>query len=100
MITILSFTQPIPSLARLAPLAAVVLAVAMASANGQQSFKTADEAVGALMSAAKAGDRQAVLSVLGRDGATIASSGDRVADRSPPNPIIEASDAKHQVLLT
>jgi len=99
MITILSFTQPIPSLARLAPLAATVLAVAMASANGQQSFKTADEAVGALMSAAKAGDRQAVLSVLGRDGADIVSSGDPVADASARSRVIEAYDDKHQVVM-
>jgi Protein of unknown function (DUF2950) len=99
MITILSFTKPIPSLARLASLAAAVLALAMASANGQQSFKTADEAVGALMSAAKAGDRQAVLSVLGRDGADIVSSGDRVADASARNRVIQAYDAKHQVVM-
>jgi Protein of unknown function (DUF2950) len=99
MITILSFTKPIPSLARLASLAAAVLALAMASANGQQSFKTADEAVGALMSAAKTGDRQAVLSVLGRDGADIVSSGDRVADASARNRVIEAYDDKHQVVM-
>jgi DUF2950 family protein len=99
MITILSFTKPIPSLARLASLAAAVLALAMASANGQQSFKTADEAVGALMSAAKTGDPQAVLSVLGRDGADIVSSGDRVADASARNRVIEAYDDKHQVVM-
>jgi hypothetical protein len=99
MITILSLTKPIPSLARLASLAAAVLALAMASANGQQSFKTADEAVGALMSAAKTGDRQAVLSVLGRDGADIVSSGDRVADASARNRVIEAYDDKHQVVM-
>jgi Protein of unknown function (DUF2950) len=83
----------------LAPLAAAVLALAMASANGQQSFKTADEAVGALMSAAKTGDRQAVLGVLGRDGADIVSSGDRVADASARNRVIEAYDDKHQVVM-
>src|SRR5262249_42363843 len=99
MITILSFTKLIPSLARLASVAAAVLALTMASANGQQTFKTADEAVGALMSAAKAGDRQAVLSVLGRDGADIVSSGDRVADASARNRVIEAYDDKHQVVM-
>ena len=69
MITILSFAKSIPSSARLASLAAALLALGMAPvANAQQSFKTAQEAVDALVSAAKTGDRKAVLTVLGRDG--------------------------------
>ena len=57
MITILSSTNPALSLARLAVLTAAVLAFAMASvANAQQSFRTAEEAADALVSAAGAGD--------------------------------------------
>jgi hypothetical protein len=100
MITILSLTNPTSSLARLAPLTAAVLALAMASvANAQQSFKTMEEAANALTSAAKTGDRKAILAVLGRDGADIVSSGDVVADALARNRVIEAYDAKHQVVM-
>ena len=100
MITNLSLTNPTPSLARLASLTAAVLAFAMASvANAQQSFKTPEEAADALVSAARTGDRKGVLTVLGRDGADIVSSGDAVADASARNRVIEAYDAKHQVVM-
>jgi hypothetical protein len=97
MITILNRTQ---CLARLAWLTAAVLAFPMASmANAQQSFKTAQEAVDALVSAAKTGDRKRILTVLGRDGADIVSSGDTIADASARDRVIEAYDAKHQVVM-
>jgi hypothetical protein len=99
MITILSSTNPIAFLARQASLIAAVLALAVAVANAQRSFKTAEEAVDALVSAAKADDRSAVLTVLGRDGADIVSSGDAVADASARNRVIEAYDAKHQLVM-
>ena len=51
-------------------------------ANGQRSFKTTDEAADALVSAIRSGDRKGILTVLGRDGADIVSSGDPVADAS------------------
>jgi Protein of unknown function (DUF2950) len=98
MITILSLTNPISFL--VASLTSAVLTLAMAPvANAQQSFKTAQEAVDALVSAAKTGDRKAVLTVLGRDGADIVSSGDPTADASARNRVIEAYDAKHQVVM-
>src|SRR5262245_3212916 len=100
MITILSFTNLAPPLTRLISLTAAVLAFAMGPvANAQQSFKTAQEAVDALVSAAKTGDRKAVLTVLGQDGADIVSSGDPIADASARNRVIEAYDAKHQVVM-
>ena len=100
MITILSLTNPTPSLARLASLTAAVFALAIASvANAQQSYKTAEEAVDALVSAARTGDRKGVLTVLGRDGADIVSSGDATADASARNRVVEAYDAKHQVVI-
>jgi hypothetical protein len=100
MITILFSTSSAPSLSRLASLIAGVLALAIASvANAQQSFKTTDEAADALVSAARAGDRKGLLTVLGRDGADIVSSGDPVADASARNRVVEAYDAKHQVVM-
>jgi hypothetical protein len=78
----------------------VMLALAAASvASAQQSFKTAEEAADALVSAAKTGDRKGVLAILGRDGAVIVSSGDAVADASARNEVIRAYDTKHQVVM-
>jgi DUF2950 family protein len=100
MITILFSTSSAPSLTRLASLVAGVLAFAMVSvANAQLSFKTAEEAADALVSAARAGDRKGLVTVLGRDGADIVSSGDPVADASARNRVVEAYDAKHQVVM-
>jgi len=99
MITILSSSNPTLFLARLALLIAAIFAFAMASvANAQQSFKTTEEAADALIGAARAGDRKGLLTVLGRDGADIVSSGDAVADASARNRVVEAYDAKHQVV--
>jgi Protein of unknown function (DUF2950) len=98
MITNFSLTNPISSLARL--LTAAVLALAMASvANAQQSFKTPEEAVDALVSAAKAHDRNGVLTVLGQSAADIVSSGDEVADRSDRDRVLEAYDANHRLVM-
>ena len=98
MMTIFSITNLIRSRARLAFLTATVLAMASV-ANAQQSFKTAEEAASALVSAAKAGDRKAMLTVLGPEGADIVSSGDSVADASARNRVIESYDAKHQLVM-
>ena len=99
MITILSSTKPARSLDRLAAFIAAALTFALASAaNAQQSFKTTQEPAD-LASAARAGDLKSLLSVLGRDGADIVSSGDAVADASARNRVVEAYDAKHQVVM-
>ena len=100
MMTTLSSTNPASSPARLASLTAVVLAFAMASAaNAQQSFKTTEEAADAIVSAARTGDRKRILTVLGRGGADIVSSGDAIADASARNRVIEAYDAKHLLVM-
>jgi hypothetical protein len=100
MIAILSLTNPTSSWARVASLTAAVLTLAMGSAaSAQQSFKTAEEAADALVSAARAGDRKGMLTILGKDGADIVSSGDSVADASARNRVIEDYDTKHQVVM-
>jgi Protein of unknown function (DUF2950) len=102
MIAILRFTKSYrtPSLARLASLTAAVLILAMASAaSAQQSYKTAEEAAEALVNAARSGDRKAILTVLGRHGADILSSGDAVADAATRQRFLAAYDAKHQVAM-
>ncbi len=92
-------SRPFPSLARRAVLTATVLIVGMASvANGQQPFKTTEEAADALVSAIRSGDRRGILTVLGRDGVDIVSSGDPVADSSARQRVLEAYDARHQIV--
>jgi hypothetical protein len=86
--------------ARLVSLILAVLAFAMASvANAQQSFKTPEEAADALVNAARTGDQKGVLTVLGRDGADIVSSGDAIGDASARNRVIQSYEAKHQMVM-
>jgi hypothetical protein len=74
-------------------------ALLCATANAQQAFKTPDEAASALAGAAKAGDPKAIVTVLGPDGADIASSGDAVADAATREKFVAAYDAKHQITM-
>jgi Protein of unknown function (DUF2950) len=101
MITILSLSNSHPTrfLTRLTRLTAAALIFAMASAaSAQQSFKTPEEAADALVSAVRSGDRKAMLTVLGQGGTDIVSSGDDVADANARKLVLEAYDAKHQVV--
>jgi Protein of unknown function (DUF2950) len=92
--TLSFYIQPLAQRALLT--AALVLAMASA-ASAQQSFKTPEEAADALASAAKAGDRNALLTVLGRDGEDIVSSGDDVDDAAARQRFVAAYDAKRQI---
>jgi Protein of unknown function (DUF2950) len=85
--------------AGLASLTAALLVFATASVAGaQQSFQTADEAVNALVGAVRTGDRAAIVTVLGKEGRAVASSGDDAADAAERQRFIAAYDAKHQVI--
>jgi hypothetical protein len=73
------------------------LLVWCAPAFAQEQFKSPDDAVSALVSAAKAEDESAILSVLGPEGRDIVSSGDEVADRATRENFIAAYDTKHML---
>jgi Protein of unknown function (DUF2950) len=78
--------------------AAALFVCAMPSvASAQQSYKSADEAVSALVTAAKADDSKAILTVLGPQGEDIVSSGDPVADEGVRKEFIAAYDEKHEI---
>ena len=79
--------------------AAIILMGALSAAQAQQTFNTTEEAVAALVSAAKTGDRNAIVKILGRGGTDIASSGDPVADADTRGRFVAAFDAKHQVVM-
>jgi hypothetical protein len=78
---------------------ALLLCAAASAASAQQAFKTADEAASALVSAAKTGDRKAIVTVLGPDGNDIVSSGDKVADAATRQKFVAAYDAKHEIAM-
>ena len=78
---------------------AALLSMAASIAGAQQAFKTPDEAASALVSAAKADDPKAIVTVLGPDGTDIASSGDEVADAATRQKFVAAYDAKHQITM-
>ncbi|MCC6777128.1 MAG: DUF2950 domain-containing protein [Hyphomicrobiales bacterium] len=82
---------------RVAMTLAFVLATTCAWA--QERFKSPDDAVAALINAAKATDRAAVTRVLGPGSAEIVSSGDPVADANARKRVLEAYDNKHQVVM-
>ncbi len=85
-------------LRHLAWLSAAFAGLAIASgAAAQQSYKTPDEAVTALVEAARSGSAETLLVVLGPDSEDIVSSGDDVADAAGRERFVETYDAKHAV---
>ncbi len=87
------------SLGRFAAAAAALILAMIPVANAQEPYKTAEAAVNALVNAAKAGDRKAILTVLGQDATDIVSSGDPVADAQTRQRFLAAYDAKHQLSI-
>ena len=63
----------------------------------QEQFGTPEAAVEPLVAAARSGDGDAVLKVLGPDGKPIVSSGDPVADSNIRQNFVSAYDAKHTI---
>ena len=63
----------------------------------QEQFGTPEAAVEALVAAARSGDGDAILKVLGPDGKPIVSSGDPVADSNIRQDFVSAYDAKHVI---
>jgi DUF2950 family protein len=68
-------------------------------AGAQEQFGSPEDAVTALVGAAKAGDSKAILAVLGPDGQAIVSSGDPVADGNTREKFVAAYDTKHSIEL-
>jgi hypothetical protein len=94
------WTDGISRLRPLTWLSALVAGLAIASgAAAQQSYKTPDEAVSALVEAARSGSAETLLIVLGPDSEDIVLSGDDVADAAGRQRFIQAYDEKHAVEL-
>jgi hypothetical protein len=74
-----------------------LLLVTTSFVAAQQRFKSPEEATDALVTAARAGDRSALLRMLGRGSAQIIDSGDRAADDETLRSFVSAYDIKHRV---
>src|SRR6188508_2479436 len=78
---------------------AAMLVLALSSlAQAQQRFNTPQEAVDALISAARSGDRRTVLTVLGPGSQELVSSGDPVEDANIKKEFLANYDAGHRIL--
>jgi hypothetical protein len=87
------------SLALVSLLAAASLVLPGSAACAQQTYKTPQDAVDALVASAKSDDQKAALTVLGRDGEDIISSGDAVADNAVRQRFVTSYDTKHQIVM-
>ncbi len=74
-----------------------VQGAALAVPPGQKSFESLDDAVKALVGAFRAGDRKALMEILGPKGGPVISSGDSVADRAAYQRFVEAYDRAHRL---
>ena len=78
-------------------MAAIVVVASVSAASAQQDYKTPEDAVAALVEAAKTGNEAAALAVFGALGIEIISSGDPVYDAGQRQKFVAAYDAKHQI---
>jgi hypothetical protein len=67
-------------------------------ASGPRTFKTPEDAVSALATAAKASDSDALLDVLGPDARQLLQSGDEVADRAQRESFLRQFDQSSQLV--
>jgi len=79
--------------------AAIIILASASVAHAQQTFKSPEDAVEALVSATKDNWPKGVVGVLGPDSAEIVSSGDKVADEAMREKFLAAYQAKHQVTM-
>src|SRR4029079_12638243 len=78
---------------------AAMLILALSSlAQAQQRFKTPDDAVEALVKAARSGDSKSVVSILGPGSQELVSSGDPVEDANVRQEYLAAYDAGHRIV--
>lgn len=78
--------------------AGIFFCLACGSAGAQQSYKSADEAVDALVKAARSDNSKGLIAVLGRNGREIIESGDSVADKNIRDAFLVAYNTRHQLV--
>ena len=78
-------------------LAVLLQGAALGAPPGQKTFESLDDAVNALVGAFRAGDRKALIEILGPKGRPLISSGDEVADRAAFQRFVTAYDRAHRL---
>lgn len=78
-------------------LAGTALLFVCTAALAQEAFETPEDAVTALVAAAKEGDKERLLNILGPEGEEVISSGDPVADNNARDTFVTAYDEKHSL---
>lgn len=73
----------------------LLIVTAACSSGTQRDFSSIDDAVGALVAAARSDDTSALLRVLGKETETALDSGDRVQDRNARERFVRAYEAEH-----
>ena len=91
-------SRPLPLQHCARVVAAMAFVICATGALAQERYQSPDDAVNAMVGAAKAGDRPALLRVFGPGSAELLSSGDDVADANARKRMLDAYDAKHQVV--
>ncbi len=78
-------------------LAAASIGAAAAANLTQRTFASPEDAVNALVEAAKAGDRKGLAAILGPEGRELIWSGDRVADQRARERFVRAYEEAHKL---
>lgn len=68
-----------------------------AQAHAGQQFESPKAAIDALVSAARSGEKDKLIDILGSDGQHVISSGDEVADKNARERFMEAYDKHHEL---
>lgn len=74
----------------------ISLLVLCTQAQAGEQFDSPDAAIEALVSAARGGDKEKLLEILGPDGKDVVSSGDEVADKNARDSFMKAYDKAHR----
>jgi hypothetical protein len=91
--------SPALNLAKLGSVAIFLLfTTGCTSTATQKSFASPDDAVTALVNAARAHDRPALKTIFGPDSDALLSSGDAVADHNAAEAFVKGYDAKHAIV--
>lgn len=90
-------TMVVKQMQSLLVLAGTALILLTTPAAAQTSYKSAQDAVNALVSAVRAGNQRAVATVLGAGSAEIISSGDPTQDQNARAVFLAAFDRQHQI---
>src|SRR5262245_27381130 len=82
------------SMAAIAALCALLVVAQPAGATDAKTFPTPEAAAQALIAAAKSGDKQSILAVLGSDAQDLVSTGDEVQDKKATEKFVTSAEQK------